>query len=164
MYDIVKDRNKGFILKKILSILIPVCLIAVFAINQIQPANAAKNTKKKGISQEVLTEYTESINELTKKIYERELYTPEDAKKLIEVKIKLDEQMDILSEAAFAPLYFKLGNIFRMRGNEKDAIICYQTIIENFSDTAYGPKSREILTDMGVEIKTTFESEEEESE
>ena len=151
-------------MKKILSILIPVCLIAVFVFNQVQPADAAKNTKKKGVSQEILNEYTESINNLTKKIYERELYTPEDAKKLIEVKIKLDEQMDILSEAAFAPLYFKLGNIFRMRGNEKDAIICYQTILENFSDTAYGPKSREILSDMGVEINTSLDSDEEDEE
>ena len=61
--------------------------------------------------------------------------------------------MDILSEASFAPLYYKLGNIFRLRGAEKDAISCYQTILENFSDTAYGPKARDILTEMGVEIK-----------
>ena len=47
----------------------------------------------------------------------------------------------------------KLGNIFRLRGVEKDAISCYQTILENFSDTAYGPKARDILTEMGVEIK-----------
>ena len=46
-----------------------------------------------------------------------------------------------------------LGNIYRMRGNEKDAIVCYQTILENFYDTAYGPKAKDILTQMGVEIK-----------
>ena len=40
-----------------------------------------------------------------------------------------------------------------MRGEEKDAIVCYQTILENFSETAYGPKSRDILMDMGIEIK-----------
>ncbi len=133
-------------------------------IYQSAPADAAKTAKKKGLSQEVLTEYTESINDLTKKIYERELYTPDDAKKLIELKLKLDEQMDVMSEATFAPLYYKLGNIFRMRGNEKDAIICYQTILENFGDTAYGPKSRDILSDMGVEIKTPVDADEDSEE
>ena len=127
-------------------------------------ANAAKSAKKKGLSQEVITEYTETVDNLTKKIYEHELYTPEDANKLIDLKLKLDEQMDVLSEATFAPLYFKIGNIFRMRGNEKDAIICYQTILENFSDTAYGPKSKDILVDMGVEINNNVASDEEESE
>ena len=37
--------------------------------------------------------------------------------------------------------------------NEKEAIVCYQTILENFYDTAYGPKAKDILTQMGVEIK-----------
>ena len=160
LYDIFKDRNKGFILKKLFSVLIPVLIIVVFVFNQIQPADAAKTAKKKGVSQEFLTEYTENIDNLTKKIYERELYTPEDAKQLIDLKLKLDEQMDVMSEATFAPLYFKLGNIFRMRGNDRDAIICYQTILENFSDTAYGPKSKDILTEMGVEIKTQGDEEE----
>ena len=72
--------------------------------------------------------------------------------------------MDNLPEAAFAPLYFKIGNIYRMRGNEKDAIVCYQTILENFSDTAYGPKAKDILTQMGVEIRVPIEDEEEDFE
>ena len=136
----------------------------VIAFNQSQPANAAKTSKKKGVSQEIITEYTETVDNLTKKIYERELYTPEDANKLIDLKLKLDEQMDVMSEAAFAPLYYKIGNIFRLRGEEKDAIICYQTILENFGDTAYGPKSRDILTQMGVEINLPNASEENEEE
>lgn len=151
-------------MKKILTAIIPVILLLFFALNQAQPADAAKNAKKKGVSQEFIDEYTENIDNLTKKIYEREFYTPEDANKLIGLKLKLDEQMDILSEASFAPLYFKIGNIFRLRGEEKDAIICYQTILENFSDTAYGPKSRDILTEMGVEIKAPKDSDESEEE
>ena len=71
--------------------------------------------------------------------------------------------MDILPETSFAPIYFKIGNIFRLRGNEKDAIVCYQTILENFSDTAYGPKARDLLTEMGVEIKIPIEDESEEN-
>lgn len=151
-------------MKKVLTAIIPVILLLFFALNQALPADAAKNAKKKGVSQEFLDEYTENIDNLTKKIYERELYTPEDANKLIGLKLKLDEQMDILSEASFAPLYFKIGNIFRLRGEEKDAINCYQTILENFSDTAYGPKSRDILTEMGVEIKAPMDSDESEEE
>ena len=151
-------------MKKVISVIIPVFLIVIFALNQVQPADAAKTAKKKGVSQEFVTEYTEKIDNLTKKIYQREFFTPEDASQLIDLKLKLDEQMDVLSEASFAPLYYKIGNIFRMRGNEKDAIICYQTVLENFSDTAYGPKSRVALTEMGVEINTPTEEEEAEEE
>ena len=151
-------------MKQLLSIFIPLFLLIALVINQMLPADAAKKTaKKKGMSQEALVELTENVDNLTKKIYERELYTPEDAKNLIELKLKLDEQMDVLPEASFAPIYFKIGNIFRMRGNKQDAVVCYQTILENFADTVYGPKSRDILTDMGIEIKLPVkESEDEE--
>ena len=123
-------------------------------LNQALPADAAKKeAKKKGVSQEVLTEITTKVNVLTQKVYERELYTPEDSKSLISLKLRLDEQMDVVPEASFAPLYYKIGNIYRLRGEEKDAIVCYQTILENFPDTAYGPKAKDVLTQMGVEIK-----------
>lgn len=140
-------------MKQTLSLIIPLLLILALALNQVLPADAAKKaSKKKGIAQEVLTELTDKVDNLTKKLYERELYTPEDARELISLKLQLDEQMDILPEASFAPLYFKIGNIYRLRNQEEDAINCYQTVLENFSDTVYGPKSRDILTKMGVEI------------
>lgn len=126
-------------------------MVIALVLNQALPADAAKG-KKKGLSQEKLNELVLSVDELTKKIYRHELYTPEDADKLIELKLQLDEQMDILPEASFAPIYFKIGNIFRLRGAQSDAINCYQTILENFAQTAYGPKARDILTEMGVEI------------
>lgn len=149
-------------MRKLLSILIPLMLILALVLNQMLPADAAKNNvKKKGVSPEVITEITTKINSLTQKIYERELYTPEDSKNLISLKLQLDEQMDALPEASFAPLYYKLGNIYRLRGMEKDAIVCYQTILENFSDTAYGPKAKDVLTQMGVEIKLPVEEEDE---
>lgn len=151
-------------MKQALAILIPFLLVVALILNQVLPADAAKGaatSKKKGVSQEVITEMTTKVDNLTKKIYERELYSPEDSKQLIELKLQLDEQMDVLSEASFAPLYFKIGNIYRLRGQEKDAIICYQTILENFSETAYGPKARDILTEMGVEIKIPVSQEDE---
>ena len=151
-------------MKQTLSVLIPLMLIIALVLNQALPADAAKNNiKKKGIAQETLNEITVKVDDLTKKIYERELYTPEDSKSLISLKLQLDEQMDILPETSFAPIYFKIGNIFRLRGNEKDAIVCYQTILENFSDTAYGPKARDLLTEMGVEIKIPIADESEEN-
>ena len=134
-------------------------------LNQALPADAAKkNVKKKGVSQEVITDLTTKVNALTQKTYERELYTPEDSKELITIKLQLDELMDTLPEAAFAPIYFKIGNIYKLRGEEKDAIVCYQTILENFSDTAYGPKARDILTQMGIEIRLPVEADEEDFE
>ena len=134
-------------------------------LNQALPADAAKkNVKKKGVSQEVITEFSTKVNSLTQKVYERELFTPEDSKALVTLKLQLDEHMDNLPEATFAPIYFKIGNIYRLRGEEKDAIVCYQTILENFSDTAYGPKARDILTQMGIEIRVPVETDEEDFE
>ena len=141
-------------MKQLLSILIPVLLMLAVALNQSLPSYAArKEAKKKGVSQEVIDDITKKVDRLTEKLYERELYTPEDSRQLIALKLQLDEQMDVMSEASFAPLYYKIANIYRARGKEKEAIICYQTILENFSETAYGAKSRDNLTEMGVEIK-----------
>lgn len=143
-------------MRKILSVLISLMFVVALILNQAMPANAAKKsttTKKKGMNQEVLKEINDGVNLLTKKTYERELYTPEDLNKLIDLKIKADDQMDLMPDPALAPVYFKLGNIFKMRGQEKEAIVCYQTVLENFLDTAYGPKSRDVLMQMGIEIK-----------
>jgi len=141
-------------------------MIAIALIlNQALPADAARgSSKKKGLAQEELEKITTDVNNLTKKLYERELYTPEDSKTLIELKLLLDERMDILPEAGFAPIYFKIGNIYQKRGMEKEAINCYKTVLENFSDTAYGPKSKDILTEMGVEIMLPEENTEEDEE
>lgn len=152
-------------MKQALSVLVLFLLIIALILNQALPADAAKKAvKKKGVSQEFLDDITTKVDNLTKKIYEKELYTPNDANQLIGLKLQLDEQMDILSEASFAPLYFKIGNIYRLRGQEKEAISCYQTILENFSETAYGPKARDILTEMGVEIRVPVETPEDEED
>ena len=152
-------------MKQALSVLVLFLLIVALILNQALPADAAKKAvKKKGVSQEFLDDITTKVDNLTKKIYEKELYTPNDANQLIGLKLQLDEQMDILSEASFAPLYFKIGNIYRLRGQEKEAISCYQTILENFPDTAYGPKARDILTEMGVEIRVPVETPEDEED
>ena len=46
-----------------------------------------------------------------------------------------------------------------------EAIDCYQTVLENFSDTALAPKARAALAELGVEVTApvvTEESEEDE--
>ena len=150
-------------MKQTVSVLVLILMVIGLVLNQALPADAAKKAvKKKGMAPEAITELNTKVDDLTRKIYERELYSPEDSKNLITLKLQLDEQMDILPETAFAPIYFKIGNIFRLRGSEKDAIVCYQTVLENFSDTAYGPKARDILTQMGIEIKMPTENKEEE--
>ena len=152
-------------LRQALSLIVIVMFIVGLILNQALPADAAKKGgKKKGMAPDAIAEIVEKTNDLTRKIYEKEFYTPEDAKTLISIKMQLDEQMDILPEAAFAPIYFKLGNIFRLRGAQSDAINCYQTILENFSQTAYGPKAKDILESMGVEIKLPTSNEEDEDE
>lgn len=151
-------------MKQFISFLVLFLLTIALVLNQVLPADAARSAKKKGVSQEELDEITASTDVLIKKIYERELYTPEDSKNLIALKLKLDSRMDILPEASFAPIYYKLGTIFKMRGLDKEAINCFQTVLENFVDTAYGPKSRDVLTSMGIEIKLPEDSSEEDEE
>ena len=77
-------------MKQTLSVIIPLTLIIALVLNQALPADAAKkNVKKKGMSAEALTEITTKVNTLTQKVYERELYTPEDSKTLISLKLHI---------------------------------------------------------------------------
>lgn len=141
-------------MKRFFALLILLVGIFSWAICSISPADAARKTKAKGgLSEKQISEISTIVNTLTTKYYTRELFSPEDSESLINSKIQLDNQMDIAPETVLAPVYFKLGNIFRLRGMKSEAIDSYQTIIENFSETAYGPKARKELGDMGIVIK-----------
>lgn len=129
------------------------------------PADAARTTKSKGgASEKQLKELDTTVINLTKKYYTRELYSPKDSEDLINAKIMADIQMDTSPSPSLAPIYFKLGNLFKLREMQTEAIDSYQTILENFQDTVYAPKARKILTDMGVEIKENITVEEIEEE
>lgn len=134
-----------------------VLLVGLFswAICATLPADAARKAQKArgGLSEKQVTEIGTTIDTLTKKYYMRELFSPYDSELLITSKIQLDGQMDITPETSLAPIYYKTANLFKLRGMKNEAIDCYQTILENFSETAYGPKARKELKDMGVEIK-----------
>jgi hypothetical protein len=116
-------------------------------------ASAAKKASKKKMDPEVVQEMSDTIDSLTRKIYGHALLSPEDNQNLIEVKIKLDNQMLVSPDLTLAPLYYKAGNIYKLREMKDEAISCYQTILENFSDTALAPKSRSELKSLGVQVE-----------
>ena len=106
---------------------------------------------------------SDNIDKLTEKIYGRALLSPQDNETLIGIKIKLDNQMLVATSTELAPLYYKAGNIYKLRDMKPEAIECYQTILENFSDTALAPKARAALESMGVKVAAPVTSEEDSS-
>ena len=112
--------------------------------------SAAKKAGK--ISKEEVQEMSDCIDNMTKKIYGRALLSPQDTEKIADVKIKLDNSMLVATASELAPLYYKVGNVYKLRGMNTEAIECYQTILENFSDTALAPKARAALESLGVTI------------
>ena len=124
--------------------------------------SAAKKSSK--LSKEAVQQMSDDIDNLTKKIYARALLSPADNETLIGIKIQLDNQMLVATATELAPLYFKAGNVYKLRNMTPEAIDCYQTILENFSDTALAPKARAALAELGVEVTAPTLSEETESE
>ena len=125
--------------------------------------SAAKKAGK--ISKEEVQQMSDDIDAITKKIYGRALLSPEDNETLISIKIKLDNSMLVATASELAPLYYKAGNVYKLREMKNEAIDCYKTILENFSDTALAPKARTALSDLGVTVeapKVEEESEEDE--
>ena len=47
--------------------------------------------------------------------------------------------------------------MYKMREMTDEATECFQTILENFGDTALAPKAYQALKDMGVDV-TQFDS------
>ena len=112
--------------------------------------SAAKKAGK--ISKEEVQQMSDDIDNLTKKIYGRALLSPQDNETLIGIKIKLDNSMLVATATELAPLYYKAGNVYKLRNMNTEAIECYQTILENFSDTALAPKARAALESLGVTV------------
>ena len=114
-------------------------------------ASAAKKSSKK-LAPEAVEEMTATIDNLTKKVYGHALLSPEDNQNLIEIKIKLDNQMLVATDTSLAPLYYKAGYLYKMRDMNQEAVECFQTILENFADTALAPKARTSLRAMGIQV------------
>lgn len=143
--------------KVILSILAGFFLLMAVSLD----VSAAKKSSK--LSKETMTEMSDNIDKLTQKIYGRALLSPQDNETLIGIKIKLDNQMLMSASTELAPLYYKAGNVYKLRDMKPEAIECYQTILENFSDTALAPKARAALESLGVTVSAPAPSEEDAS-
>jgi hypothetical protein len=146
-------------MKKVLTFI----LVGFFLVSAIcLDVSAAKKSSK--ISKEAVQEMSDNIDNLTKKIYARALLSPKDNETLIGIKIQLDNQMLVATATELAPLYYKAGNVYKLRNMRAEAIDCYQTILENFSDTALAPKARAALAELGVEVSAPTETEETEED
>lgn len=123
-------------------------------------AEAKKGGKGKGITAEDLQTMSDTVDSLTKKIYGHCLFSSDDNQNLIGIKIKLDNQMLVSPDPTLAPLYFKLGIIYKSREMKDESVDCFQTILENFADTALAPKSAAQLKSMGVVVAAPQKKEE----
>ena len=125
--------------------------VGLFLISAIySDVSAAKKTGK--LSKETVQQMSDDIDRLTKKIYARALLSPQDNETLIGIKIQLDNQMLMTPDATLAPIYYKAGNLYKAREYRNEAIDCYQTILENFGDTALAPKAYKELTALGIKV------------
>lgn len=138
-------------------------LVGFFVLSAVSlDVSAAKKSSK--LSKEAVQEMSDNIDNITKKIYARALLSPKDNETIIGIKIQLDNQMLVATASELAPLYYKVGNIYKLRNMNSEAIECYQTILENFSDTALAPKARTALADLGIEVTAPAVTEEAENE
>lgn len=125
----------------------------------IQSVDAKKSSKKGGISDDEMTAMSATVDGLTKKMYAKGLFSPEDNENLIDIKIKLDNQMLVAPDVSLAPLYYKVALLYKSRDMKDESIDCFQTILENFADTALAPKAAAQLKSMGVEVKAPAKKE-----
>ena len=141
-------------MKKFLAIFFCGLFLQLFLFSQ-QFAEAApkSSSKKSSISKEEMQSIVDNVNLYTRKVYASALFSPKDIENIIEIKLKLDNEMLIAPQSELAPLYFKLGNIYLSREYKMEAIDCFQTILENFPDTVFYPKAKKMLINLGIEIK-----------
>lgn len=137
-------------MKKLLVLFLVGALVAVlFSLESVE----AKKSKKGGISEEDMTAMSITVDNLTKKMYANCLFSPQDNENLIDIKIKLDNQMLVTPDPSLAPLYYRIAILYKSREMKDESIECFQTILENFADTALAPKAAAQLKAMGVEVK-----------
>ncbi len=149
--------------KKILAFLVLFMIIALSFVSDASQA-AKKAGKKGGIKAEEIQAMSDALDGLTKKVYAHSLFSPQDNQKIVEIKLKLDNQMLIAPDPALAPIYYKAGNLYKVRKYRDDAIECYQTVLENFADTALAPRAAKELKALGVEVVMPTGDEESEEE
>lgn len=146
-------------MKKFLSALLLIMLL--FCSLGTEALAKKKKGGSTGIPAEKVKELQENVTYLTKKIYANSLFSPQDNEKLIDVKLTLDTAMLSAPDATYAPMYYNVGLVYNYRELKDEAVECFQTILENFGDTALAPKARKELGKMGIEVKAPVQEEEE---
>src|SRR5574344_2537128 len=119
-------------MKKIFFVLF--IIIAIFSVTFMEAQTAPKKGGKGALKAEELTQMSDTIDALTRKVYAHSLFSPKDNEALIAIKIKLDNQMLVSPDVTLAPLYYKVGKLYKLREYKDEAIDCFQTILENFVD------------------------------
>lgn len=156
----MKKLFKKFVLSSIIFLM--VCFISSVLTTS---ADAAPKKKAKGgLNQEQLDNMNKDLNVLTKKVYANSLFSPKDNETMINIKLDLDNAMLKTVSPEYAPLYYLEANLLKKRNYKNEAIECYQTILENFNDTAFYPKAKQELLKMGVKIEENQEEAEESEE
>lgn len=142
---------KGFF-AKVLTFTIIFTVLGLFIMSP-DPASAKKGKKK--LTDAEVTAITNSVNNLTKKVYGGGLFSPQDNEKLVDIKMQVDSAYESSPTSLdFASLYYKLGFIYKSREYKDDAIDCYTTILENFADSPYALRASNELKKMGVKVQT----------
>ena len=140
---------------KLMAVILTVSLFMGFIITP--DAYAAK--KKKKLTDEEVTQITNTINVLTKKVYAAGLFSPEDNEKLIDIKLKLDTALESsASNKDFPGLYFRTGFVYKAREYKDEAIECFQTVLDVFPDSPYSLRAANELKKMGVKVLSPEEA------
>ena len=148
-----------------LSVVTFVFTIVFCGSDEAQAAAKSKKKAKASLTQEQLDDMSKKINTLTRKVYSNSLFSPQDNETMITIKLDLDDAMIKTVSPEYAPLYYLEANLLKKRNYQNEAVDCYQTILENFADTAFAPKARQELIKMGITIEESQEQlAEEESE
>lgn len=146
------DRFWVVEMKKIFGFLLIILVIVAFSSTQSIGAPKKGASKKSSIPAAELVTMNETADNLIKKVYSNSLFSPQENEQMISIKMKLDDAMLVMPDVTLAPLYYKVANLYKMRNYKNEAIDCYQTILENFADTALAPKARKELAGLGVVV------------
>lgn len=138
----------------VLIVVIISIILSFFCLNSVEAAKktTGKTAKVSGMSQDQIEQISQTIDRLTRKVYSKSLFSPKENEELIELKIKLDNEILVSQDTLLSQLYYKTAMLYKMRDLKTESIDCFQTLLENFSDTPFGPKARKELEAMGIKI------------
>lgn len=121
---------------------------------------ASAIAKSKGLEEGEVQKMEENVDELVKKIYASSLFSPEDARKLVDIKTKLDTVLNTnAKDPMYARLFYDVAYICKQREYVDESIQYFKVVSEKFPETAYAERAANELRKMGIE---TGQSEEEE--